>query len=718
MKSNVSGPTSSNQPGQGDAQSSPRVLLAGSPNSGKSTLFNQLTGMRQRVANYPGVTVELSEGKSLIDGQWHQVIDLPGTSSLNTGSPDERIAIDCLTSTSDRETVMVNVIEAARPNEGLTLAWQMAAFGHPQVIVLNFIDEAEKRGVELDAVAIQTALGCPVVLTDSIRGRGIEELRLAISRARVEHCHLQPFEYPESVDKAADAFAHAMEKETGSRPSLPLARRALLDARSCLGEDCWDSLPRQQALEEGRKAIWKAGLHPYVLEARISQERLKQLRQDEVLPAQLPAHFHPLDRVFLHPLAGPVVFLVIMALLFQSIYTWAGPAMDGIEIFFGWLGGVVGELLSGFPMLQGLVADGVIGGVGSVVVFLPQIVILYALITVLEDVGYLSRAALLSDKLFSWCGMSGRSFVPLLSGFACAIPAIMATRTINSRSVRHTTAMLAPMMSCSARLPVYVIIIGVLIEPRFGAFWAGISLLVCHLMGAVTAMAAAWLWQRVRRGKIATTGNTLLMEIPPLRRPKVSNIWHRVYTRALDFLKTAGTVILAVSILIWAAATFPQVDELPAGAEAATVEEYQFEQSYLARAGKAIQPVFDPAGFDWKLTVGVVASLPAREVIVATLGTIYGIADADEEHPGLRKALANDTWTDGPRAGQPVLTLASGLAVIVFFAFCMQCWATVAVLWRELGVRPAAYAFFGYTAFAWLAAVATYQITAMVTGIN
>ncbi len=711
----------------------PLVALAGPPNTGKTTLFNLLTGLRQRTANYPGVTVEISKGRMQIDDQWIDLMDLPGTHSLNSGSPDEQIAIDILQGNGQhRPDVIVNVIEAARPRNGLLVAWQIAAFDIPQVLVFNFADEATKFGHHLNPEAISATLGCPVVLACGKQKQGRSELHAAISQA-LQHGHkLPPLTYPQSVTQQATELQQALQQDGGIEISTALARRALFDARSTPDQGRWTEEKRQQFLSKARSEIMTSGYHPYAVESRLVEAQLVKLREQQVIPPELPAHYHPIDRLLLHRILGPVIFLFTMGLLFQAVYSWSGPAMDGIDFVFTWLADTISPHLASMPLLQGLITDGVILGAGGVVIFLPQIMILYALVTLLEDIGYLSRAAFLSDKFFSWCGLNGRSFVPMISSFACAIPGIMAARTIESRTVRHTTALLAPLMSCSARLPVYVLIIGILIEPRYGSLIAGLSLLACHLLGATVAMTGAWLWNLIRRHK---SQGGLLMQIPPLRLPHWSNVYHRVISRAADFLRTAGTIILAASIIIWALATFPQpttvgekarqqaeqslpTDTPPAEAAAAmqTAEQQAyFQQSYLARFGKSIQPIFAPAGFDWKLTVGVVASLPAREVIIATLGTIYGIADADEESTGLRAAIAHDVWPDGPRAGEPIMTLATGLSVIVFFALCMQCWATVSVLWRELGLRYAVSTFFGYTLLAWLGAVATYQLVYWIT---
>jgi ferrous iron transport protein B len=390
--------------------------------------------------------------------------------------------------------------------------------------------------------------------------------------------------------------------------------------------------------------------------------------------------------------------------------------MDAIESVVARVQEFVAPWFAGWPALQSLVVDGVVGGAGGVLIFLPQILILFFFIALLEDTGYMARGAFLMDKMFGWCGLNGKSFVPMLSSYACAIPGILATRTIEDPRARLTTILVSPLMSCSARLPVYVLMIGAFIEPVYGAAVAGLVLFAIHFVGLAVAIPVAW-W--MNKFVLRARPQPFLLEMPPYRRPRLRDIFWRMWERAREFLVRAGTVIVAMTIIIWALVYFPRPAEVrerfavqPESAETERlVDAAYIEQSYLARAGRAVQPVFEPAGFDWKITVGVLASFPAREVIIATLGTIYGIGqEVDEESGDLRSALARDVWTQGARSGLPVFTVPVALAIMVFFALCLQCGATVAVMAKEANWGWAVFGFFYMTALAWLGAVLTYQL--------
>ena len=399
--------------------------------------------------------------------------------------------------------------------------------------------------------------------------------------------------------------------------------------------------------------------------------------------------------------------------------------MDLIESGVGIVGDWCGAFLAGTPMLQSLVVDGIIGGVGSFLVFLPQILVLFFFISLLEESGYMARAAFLMDKLFSWCGLNGKSFVPLLSSFACAIPGIMATRTISDNKARMITILVAPLMSCSARLPVYILLIGAFIEPLYGPTIAGVTLFAMHFIGALLAAPIAF-----ALNKTLNSGNSaepFVMELPHYRIPHVKHSLFRMYESGKEFVVRAGTVIFAMTIIIWALLYFPRSAEVEeriladyqgveiteqVEAEVANrIDSTYLEQSFLGRFGKTVQPIFAPAGYDWKITVGVLASFPAREIIVSTLGITYSLGgDVDEESDDLRTTLSNAKWESGPRSGQPVFNIPVALSIMVFFALCMQCGATLAVIAKELNWTWAIASFVSLTALAWAAAVAVYQI--------
>jgi ferrous iron transport protein B len=704
----------------------PRLALVGNPNTGKTTLFNRLTGSRQKIGNYPGVTVEKKSGTWQLGGRAATLVDLPGAYSLAASSPDERVALDFLTGHLAGEAkpdAVICVVDASNLVRNLFLASQVADLGLPLVIALNMSDAAEKVGIRVDAALLSRHLGVPVVRTVAIKGEGIAALEKAVRQAVDQRTLMAQVPWPEAVGRAVKYLAAGLEKE-GVPPLEPgELRRILFDHRSAVLERAgWpEGSDPQPLLSASRDILTAAGFHAASAEALLRYEHLGHLTADAIAwPEQRSRTMtERIDAVLTHRVAGLAIFAAMMLVVFQSIYTWAGPFMDAIESVVARVQDLVAPWFAAWPAVQSLVIDGVVGGVGGVLVFLPQILILFFFIALLEDTGYMARGAFLMDKMFGWCGLNGKSFVPMLSSYACAIPGILATRTIEDPRARLTTILVAPLMSCSARLPVYTLMIGAFIEPSHGAAVAGLTLLAAHVVGLAVAIPVAW---SMNKFVLRTRPQPFLLEMPPYRLPRLRDIFWRMWERAREFLVRAGTVIVAMTIIIWALVYFPRPPEVreqtvaslsalndEAAIERAVAAAY-LEQSYLARAGRAVQPLFAPAGFDWKITVGVLASFPAREVIIATLGTIYGIGhDADEDSGDLRSALARDLWTHGARTGQAVFTVPVALAVMVFFALCLQCGATVAVMAKEAGWGWAVFGFFYMTAFAWLGAVLTYQ---------
>lgn len=720
------------------------VGLLGNPNTGKSSLFNRLTGLRQRVGNYPGVTVEKKEGHMRTGGHEVRLVDMPGTYSLSASSPDERVVVDALCGLvpgMQPFDVVVCVVDASNLQRNLYLAAQVADLDLPLVIALNLWDEAQSKGFQIDAALLSQRLGVPCIPTNAKTGYGVPELKQAIVRAATDRPRMLRLAWPPSVEKALATLREALpEGKTLSDAEL---RRVLFEADSAVAlRTGWTPEVRKQHLDRARKHLFDAGLNPLAAEPLLHYKQLRELLADVVLtPEQARAgRTETIDRLLIHRGWGLAIFVGMMYLVFQSVYSWAGPFMDLIEGVIGLAQDAVSPLLEHSPMLQSLVADGMIGGVGAFLVFLPQILILFFFIAFLEDSGYMARAAFLMDKLFSWCGLNGKSFVPLMSSYACAIPGIMATRTISDPKARLTTILIAPLMSCSARLPVYVLVIGVFIEPIYGPFWAGFALFGMHVLGLAVAAPVAWL---LNRFILRTPSQPFVLELPPYRAPRLRDILHRMWERGFDFVKTAGTVIFAMTIIIWALLYFPRPDSVAGQVQQAFVaqaasegmsadavlaaledpesdlvaayegalESAYIEQSYLGRFGQFVQPVFEPAGFDWKITVGIVSSFPAREVIISTLGVIYRLGgDVDEESTDLRDRMTSERWQSGPRKGEPVYTLPVAIALMVFFALCQQCGATVAVIARETGWRWAIFSFVYMTVLAWLGAVITYQV--------
>ena len=702
-----------------------RVALVGNPNTGKTTLFNRLTGSRQKIGNYPGVTVEKKYGTWDYGGRAVTLVDLPGAYSLAASSPDERVALDFLTghlAGEPKPDAVICVVDASNVVRNLFLASQVADLGLPLVIALNMSDAADQADIRVEAALLARHLGVPVVRTVATKGEGVEALEKAVNHA-VDHGTLMAqVAWPEAVDRAIRYLAAGLEKE-GAQPLAPgELRRILFDRQSAVLEraglppDCDPT----QLLSASRDILAAAGIQPVSAEALLRYEHLGHLTADAVtFPEKRRRTWtERIDTVLTHRVWGLVIFVAMMFLVFQSIYTWSGPFMAAIEAGVAAVQELVAPWFAAWPAWQSLVVDGVVGGVGGVIIFLPQILILFFFIALLEDTGYMARGAFLMDKMFGWCGLNGKSFVPMLSSYACAIPGILATRTIEDPRARLTTILVSPLMSCSARLPVYTLLIGAFIEPAYGAGAAGLTLFAMHFVGLAVAVPVAW---GMNKFVLRTRPQPFLLEMPPYRRPRLRDMFWRMWERAREFLVRAGTVIVAMTIIIWALVYFPRPAEvrerveatagMTAGQLEARIDAAYLEQSYLARAGRAVQPVFAPAGFDWKITVGVLASFPAREVIIATLGTIYAVGqDVDEESGDLRSALGRDLWTHGSLAGKPVFTVPVALAIMIFFALCLQCGATVAVMAKEANWGWAVFGFVYMTTLAWLGAVLTYQL--------
>lgn len=728
------------------AKANRRIALIGNPNTGKTSLFNILTGMRQRVGNYSGVTVEKKTGTwTMPSGESVELIDLPGTYSLSASSLDERVAVDVISGHGmggQAPDLVVVVVDVENLRRNLFLASQASELGVPMVIALNCWDVAEKKGLQIDSKLLEQRLGVPVVPTVAKRKSGTDELAKTIEKALVTRPILVRPKWPEPVQKAIGSLREQLVEQRSESLSEGELQRLLFDRKSAVTERLKTPADEHQAIiEAAREQLYKDGFQPDAAESTLRFRFLNPLLND-VLERQSAmkkrSKSESIDQLLLHKFWGLLVFVAMMYVVFQSVYTWAGPIMDLIETVVGWVQGIASDALVATPMLQSLVADGIIGGVGAFLVFLPQILVLFFFISLLEASGYMARAAFLMDKLFQWCGLNGKSFVPLLTSFACAIPGIMATRTINDNKARLITILVAPLMSCSARLPVYLLLIGAFIEPKYGPNVAGAALFGMHFIGALVAAPFAWaLNKTLNKGRKPMP---FVMELPHYRVPQVKLVFHRMYESGKEFVVRAGTVIFAMTIIIWALLYFPRSTELEEEvtaeyigqitqgamseisgeiqldeAQSTELEEQisarYLEQSYMGRFGKFVQPIFAPAGYDWKITVGVLASFPAREIIISTLGITYALGgEVDEESDDLRSTLSNAKWESGPRKGEPVFNIPVALSIMVFFALCMQCGATLAVIAKELNWWWAAGSFVALTSFAWIAAVAVYQV--------
>jgi ferrous iron transport protein B len=712
-----------------------RVALIGNPNTGKTSLFNALTGMRQRVGNYSGVTVEKKIGRWAINrDQDVHLIDLPGTYSLSASSLDERIAVDVLAGRVDGHPapdLIIVVVDVENLQRNLFLASQASELDVPMVIALNCWDVAEKKGLQIDCKLLEQRLGVPVVPTVATRSRGTDELASAVEHAiKTKPMMMRPI-WPEAVKTAVQKLHDEFIGERGEELHVGELQRLIFDRKSAVRERLQTPESEYEGIiKDARDQLYKDGFNPDAAESILRFRFLNPLLGDIIerqAALKKRTATESIDQLLLHRFWGLVVFVGMMYVVFQSVYTWAGPLMDLIEGGTGALQGIASDALTATPMLQSLIADGIIGGVGAFLVFLPQILVLFLFISLLEESGYMARAAFLMDKLFHWCGLNGKSFVPLLSSYACAIPGILATRTISDPKARMITILIAPLMSCSARLPVYLLLIGAFVEPRYGPAVAGATLFAMHFVGALLAAPIAWLLnQTLNKGQ---KPKPFLMELPPYRAPRLKTMVWRMYESGKEFVVRAGTVIFAMSIIIWALLYFPRPDSIETDIRneyasqqieitesiedeiAHRIDATLLEQSYMGRFGKFAQPVFAPAGYDWKITVGVLASFPAREIIISTLGITYALGgEVDEESDDLRTTLSNAKWEDGPRAGENVFNIPVALSIMVFFALCMQCGATLAVIAKELNWGWAIGSFFALTTVAWVAAVLTYQI--------
>jgi ferrous iron transport protein B len=705
------------------------VALVGNPNTGKSTLFNALSGLRQHVGNYPGVTVEMKKGHFTVGVRRVELIDLPGTYSLAPRSPDEMVAVDLLLGRRPEEPrpdVIVSIVDASNLDRHLYLTTQLMEAGVPVVLAVNMVDVAEGQGVCIDWDRLAKLTGLPVVPIQANRGKGLAELKAAIVRAADEHVPAVPPRLPDAVERETEAVRAGLN---GDVPPF-LARRLLLDVGGYT--EAWLTgrygQPLKDTLAAARGRLAEAGCPVPGVEAKARYAWIRQATAGAVAkPAERPVTWTDrLDRVLTHQVWGTAVFLAVMFVMFQSIFVWAEPVMGVIEAGQAAAEDAVKAAMPPGP-LRALITDGVIKGVGGVLVFLPQILILFGFIAVLEDCGYMARAAFLMDRLMSRCGLSGKSFIPMLSSVACAVPGVMAARVIEDRRDRLATIVVAPLMSCSARLPVYLLFIGAFF--REGPVWLpGLVLFGMYLIGFVAAPLVAL---ALKRTLLRGATPLFVMELPAYKWFSLRTVLRRMYDAGWSFVRRAGTIILASMIVVWALLYFPHRDETGrpyeekiAAAEAAddpqqvdAVNGEWKRNSYLGRAGRALEPAFRPLGWDWKLGMATLASFPAREVVVGTMGMIYNQGDVDpgavgdagdEKAGGLKNELRGD-WAADPVRGKYAVPVA--LSVMVFFALCCQCASTLAVIRRETQSWAwPAFTFVYMTVLAYVAALMTFQV--------
>lgn len=706
----------------GRAVGVPRIALAGNPNTGKTSLFNRLTGANARVGNYPGITVEREIGFVRLPSADVEVLDVPGAYSLAARSAEEQVAVRAIFGLDGeaRPNLVVAVADATQLVRNLYFVLQLVEAEVPVVVALNLYDVARAAGTAPDVAKVEAALGVPVVAVSAHTGEGLDLLKQTVDRVLVDPdaARARPrWHYPPAAE--ADVRAVAARVET----RFPGEARALA-IWALLSVEAQDELVDVPAdvralVAERRRAAEAAGRD---LDLELVGTRYAWLDSQDFGVGRghgRPSLTERIDRWLLHPVVGGLAFLLVMGTLFQALFSWSDPAIGAIEALFGLLGDAVGATL-GPGLLHDLLVDGVINGFGSVLVFLPQILLLFFLLGFLEDVGYMARVAYLVDRGMKALGLHGRAFVPMLSGYACAVPAIMATRTLERRRDRLLTMMVVPLMTCSARLPVYTLLIAALFPaghvlgfiPTQGAWMVGMYL----FSTGMALLAAGVLGRTVLKGPKVP----LLLELPPYRLPRMASVLRQMWLRARMFVSEAGKVILGCTLVLWALLYFPREVELgrdydalraatPDQAEQLDAEEAseRLAASYGGRLGRAIEPVIAPLGFDWKIGVGLVGAFAAREVFVSTMGVVYGIgSDIDEASVPLRDKMAAERRPDG----QPVYSSLVGLSLMVFFALSAQCMSTLAVVKREAGGWGWALFLFTYmTGLAWVMSFAVYQ---------
>lgn len=705
-----------------------QVLVAGNPNSGKSTLFNALSGGSAHVGNYPGVTVDRTTATLDLPEGRVELVDVPGTYSLSAGSAEEQLAVRALR--EDATRAVVCVVDATTLARGLYLTIQLLESGVPVVVALNMMDAAEALGMHIDADRLSTVLGAPVVPVTATKRIGIEALRAELGALLSKH---QPsplrVDYPAAVEADLEALLPAIAAWQPNA-SASVQRAVALWAMLSLGEDTLRDIPEQvrSTVAQLRDAAITSGRNPD-LDIVAARYRFidETLPRGSTPPPNTPSRSERIDQVLTHPIAGALIFAAVMFAIFEALFAGAEPFMDFIERLTGLLQDQAMNIIPD-GILQDLVVQGIIAGVGNVVVFAPQILLLFLFIGFLEDSGYLARVAFVIDRPMSSVGLHGKAFVPLLSGFACAVPAVMATRTIERRRDRLVTMLALPLMSCSARLPVYILVVGTVFAGQsFGWFSAGaVALFSMYALSVLVTLAAA---AAIRRFVLPGPTPTFMLELPPYRWPSARILWLNAWRRLRIFLVDAGTIILAMTILLWAFLSFPKSDEVAARyaqererivqldlddaarddrLRALDGEESrdQLEQSLGGRFGHALEPVLRPIGFDWQIGIGIIGAFAAREVFVSTLGVVFGIGEGDEDNKPLRQALREAKHDDGT----PVMTPLSGVSLMIFFLLACQCMSTIAVVRRESGSWKWPVFLFAYmTVLAYVASFVVYQ---------
>lgn len=689
-----------------------RIALVGNPNSGKSTLFNHLTGLRQKIGNYPGVTVDKKSGVlRLPEGQDITIQDFPGSYSIYPRSADEKVVPEILTNPGhpDYPDLVIVTIDASNIKRGLLLLTQVVDLGLPAICVLNMIDVAEKRGFTIDIPLLAQRLGIPVVAMNSRKGLGSSELLSSLKNAAVR----EPF-YQEIPSALLDAISDRFAIQATYKANILLNQSGTLgylnDEDRLFLSDLKQSHSAEIRMLQQQEILARYKIIDRLLEGiLVKQDESKRIRFSQRL-----------DRILTHPILGYLLFFGILFVLFQALFSWAEAPMDWIDMAFASLSAAVKSSLPEGPFVN-MIAEGLIPGIGGIVIFIPQIALLFAFISVLEESGYMARVVMLMDKLMRPFGLNGKSVVPLISGVACAIPAVMSARTIENWKERMITIMVTPLMTCSARLPVYVILIALVIPAKtwMGFNLQGVILFGLYFMGFAVAMLAALVFRAILKSRAP---GFLVMEMPLYRVPQLKNVGFVMYEKSRTFVVEAGKIILAISLILWVLASYGPGDHIRNAEQevvekyditrdhesfASTVASYKLEHSYAAVMGKAIEPMIKPLGFDWKIGIALITSFAAREVFVSTIATIYSVGDAATDDT-IRQKMAKEVH---PETGEKVYTLPVAFALLVFYAFAMQCMSTLAIVYRETKSIKWPIIQLGYmSVLAYVSAMVTYHV--------
>ncbi|MGB3590485.1 MAG: ferrous iron transport protein B [Nonlabens sp.] len=697
------------------------VSLIGNPNTGKTSLFNRLTGLNQKVGNYPGITVEKKEGICRLDRVLKaHILDLPGTYSLNTSSLDESVVVETLLNRNSKDfpdvAVVVSDIENLKRN--LLLFTQIKDLNVPTILAINMADRMERKGISLDLDLLKKKLNTDVVLISARRNQGIDALKEAILNYKSL-----------SSDSCVDLSVIDQEYFNNLKTTFP--KQQLYKLWLVITQDVnFGRLDRNRDFEDLKNSSFNVKTESDLkrLQHKETVIRYKFINDllDKVLTVDTAAAKDlrsRLDRILIHKVWGYLIFFAILLLIFQAIYDWSAYPMDWIDEAFASAGSAVSSALPDGP-LTSLIAEGIIPGLGGIVIFIPQIAILFLFIALLEESGYMSRVVFLMDHIMKKFGLSGKSVVPLVSGTACAIPAVMATRNIEDWKERLITILVVPFTTCSARLPVYLIIVGLVIPTgTVGGFmsYQALTLMLLYLLGFGAAIASAWVLNKVLPIKHKTF---FVMEMPAYKLPQLRNVVITVIEKTKSFVLGAGKIILAISIVLWFLASYGLGDQFNNAEQIITqqyadqnltqselsqkVASHQLEYSFIGYIGRAIEPAVRPLGYDWKIGIAIVSSFAAREVFVSTLATIYSVEGGDEDQATIKNRMAAEV---NPVLGGPLFTFASGISLLLFYAFAMQCMSTLAIVKRETNSwKWPAVQFTFMTLIAYVAALGAFQL--------